>query len=153
MSEKHRKQGIAISFYRFERWFYTHHMRHLAQIAHRFMQIILGCTIPPGVELGKNVRIPHFHGIVIHHQSKIGDRTIIYQNVTIGGRNGQIGAIVGSDCIIGAGSCLLGNIKIGNHVKIGANAVVLEDIPDGCTVVGVPGKIINQDPYFTPPNI
>jgi len=54
------------------------------------------------------------------------------------------GGDVGSDCLIGAGACILGEIKIGDHVKIGANAVVLEDVPDGCTVVGIPGKIIKK---------
>lgn len=138
------KQGIAVSFYRIEHWFYCHHLRVFAYVVHRLMQIILGCTIPPSVKLGKNCRIPHFHGIVIHYQTQIGDRTIIYQNVTIGGRNGHIGATIGNDCVIGAGACILGNLNIGNNVKIGANAVVLEDVPDGCTVVGVPGKIIKK---------
>lgn len=108
------------------------------------MQIFLGCTIPYSVIMGDNVKIAHFHGIVIHHKSLIGDETIIYQNVTLGGRNGKGGPKVGKNCIIGAGACILGEINIGNNVKIGANSVVLKDIPDNCTVVGVPGKIIKR---------
>lgn len=62
-----------------------------------------------------------------------------------GGRNGESGPCVGKNCVIGAGACILGNIKIGDNVNIGANAVVLEDIPDNCTAVGVPARIIKHN--------
>lgn len=137
--------GIAIKWYRRERWYYTHHLKFLAKIKFRLMQILLGCTIPPSVVIGDKCTIAHFHGIVIHHETVIGGGTFLYQNVTLGGRNGKPGPIIGDNCIIGAGACVLGNIRIGNNVKIGANAVVLEDVPDNCTVVGVPGKIIKRE--------
>lgn len=136
--------GIAIKWYRRERWYYTHHLKFLARIKFRLMQILLGCTIPPSVVIGDKCTIAHFHGIVIHHETVIGRGTFLYQNVTLGGRNGKPGPIIGDNCIIGAGACVIGNIRIGNNVKIGANAVVLEDVPDNCTVVGVPGKIIKR---------
>ena len=91
------------------------------------------------------MNIAHFHGIVIHHKSTIGDNTVIYQNVTLGGRNGKPGPRVGKNCVIGAGACILGDIEIGNNVNIGANAVVLENIPDNCTAVGVPARIIKHN--------
>lgn len=136
------KESIAIKFYRLERWFYVHKMKVLAKIIYHIMQILLGCTIPYSSVLEKGVNIAHFHGIVIHQKSTIGQGTVIYQNVCIGGRNGQGGAIIGEKCVLGAGCCILGEIKIGNNVKIGANAVVLEDVPDNCTVVGIPAKIV-----------
>lgn len=136
--------GIAMKIYRIQRWCYLHNLKILAKIIYRFMQIVLGCTIPYSVEIGPECVIAHWHGIVIHHLCKIGSGTIIYQNVTLGGRNGKRGPIVGDNCIIGAGACVLGDIIIGDNVNIGANAVVLESVPDNCTVVGVPAKIVKR---------
>lgn len=144
MNRKDVNPGIAIKLYRIERWCYEHKLYIIAQIIYHSMQIILSCTIPPMARLGRNCIIPHFHGIVIHHDTIIGDNTTIYQNVTIGGRKGKAGIKVGENCIIGAGAVLLGNISIGANVHIGANSVVLDDIPDDCTVVGVPGKIVRR---------
>lgn len=90
-----------------------------------------------------NVEIAHGIGIVIHQSSVVGDGTKIYQNVTIG--SGEHGPRIGDNCILGAGCCILGDIVIGNNVRVGANAVVLKDIPDNCTVVGVPAHIVRQN--------
>ncbi|MDC7286909.1 serine O-acetyltransferase [Blautia schinkii] len=139
------KKSIAIKWYRAENFFYRHKMRLIAQFIYHMMQLVLGCTIPYSADLGEGVNIAHFHGIVIHHKSSIGERTVIYQNVTLGGRNGKTGPCVGKNCVIGAGACILGDIKIGDNVNIGANAVVLEDIPDNCTAVGVPARIIKHN--------
>lgn len=87
------------------------------------------------------MEIVHGIGIVLHQYSKIGDGTKICQNVTIG--NGM-GPKVGKNCIIGSGACVLGDITVGDNVKIGVNAVVLHDIPDNCTAVGVPARIIKK---------
>ena len=139
---KKNNYGIAIKWYRRERWLQKHHLGFLAKIVFRMMQIFLGCTIPPTAEIGPMCTIAHFHGIVIHHEAVIGEGTCIYQNVTLGGRNGKPGPTIGRNCVIGAGACVLGDIRIGDNVKIGANAVVLNDVPDNCTVVGVPAKIV-----------
>lgn len=139
------RPSIAIKFYRIERFFYLHKMRLIAQFVYHMMQLVLGCTIPYSADLGGGVNIAHFHGIVIHHKSSIGENTVIYQNVTLGGRNGKPGPRVGKNCVIGAGACILGDIEIGNNVNIGANAVVLENIPDNCTAVGVPARIIKHN--------
>jgi serine O-acetyltransferase len=106
------------------------------------MQILLGCTIPYTCEIEKDVEIAHFHGIVFNHKLKIGEGSVIYQNVTLGGINGQFGPIIGKNCIIGAGAVILGEVVIGDGAKIGANAVVLKDIPAHTTAVGVPAKIV-----------
>ena len=139
-----KNPGIAMRFYTIEHWCYLRGLHFLAQSIYHLMQILLGCTIPPSAVLG-GVTIAHFHGIVIHHHSKIGKGTVIYQQVTIGGRNGKGGPVVGENCILGAGCCVCGNITIGNNVHVGANAVVLNDIPDNCTVVGVPAKIVKKE--------
>ncbi|GAB1475506.1 hypothetical protein MASR2M70_03380 [Bacillota bacterium] len=82
-------------------------------------------------------------GVVIHAKSRIGENTKIYQNVTIGGREGRGHPIIGENVYIGAGACILGGITIEDNAKIGANAVVLADVPKGGIAVGVPAKIIN----------
>lgn len=139
-----KNEGIAMKFYNAERWLFLHHCRIFAELLFRFMQIVLGCTIPYTAELEKGVSIAHWHGIVLNIKCFVGSGTVLYQNVTLGGLKGKYGPSIGRNCIIGAGAVILGEVKIGNNVKIGANAVVLRDVPDNCTVVGVPAKIVNQ---------
>ena len=138
------KISVVIKWYRVERWLFEHKLIFMAKMVYHMIQIIFGCTIPYSTRLEKGVNIAHFHGIVLHQGSAVGENTIIYQNVCLGGVKGQGGPTIGKNCVIGAGACVLGNIKIGDNVKIGANAVVLQDVPDGCTVVGVPGKIVKR---------
>ncbi len=139
-----KKYSKVIRWYRFERWLYVHHMKFFSMISYHIMQFVFGCSIPPKCNIEKGCEIPHYHGIVIHQDTVIGAGTKIYQNVTIGGGNSGYGATIGKNCFIGAGACILGKVNIGNNVKIGANAVVLSDVPDNCTVVGVPGRIIHK---------
>lgn len=88
--------------------------------------------------------LPHgLHGIFISRFAVIGEECWIYQNVTIGEVNRKA-PVIGSGCLIGAGAIILGDIRIGNHVKIGAGAVVNTDVPDNCTVVSQPGRIIEK---------
>lgn len=136
------KISIVMKLYRIEHFFYQHRMKLLAILMWRLIHILFSCYIPYTVEMGKGVNIAHGVGIVIHQNVKVGANTLIYQNVTLGGRNGKGGPVIGENCIIGSGACVLGEIKIGNNVKIGANAVVVKDVPDNCTVVGVPARII-----------
>lgn len=137
-------EGIAMKFYHAERWCYMHHFRIGAEIIFRVMQLLLGCTIPYTAELEKGVQIAHFHSIVMNMICHVGGGTIIYQNVTLGGLKGHYGPTIGRNCVIGSGAVILGEVKIGDNVRIGANAVVLKDVPDNCTVVGVPAKIVKQ---------
>ena len=138
------KAGIAMHFYNLERWFYLHHLRIMAEITYRFMQILLGCTIPYTCDLEKGVHIPHWHGIVLNEICKVGTGSYIFQNVTLGGAKGKHGPTIGKNCIIGSGAVVLGEIHIGDNTRIGANAVVLKDVPANCTVVGVPAKIVKH---------
>lgn len=138
-------EGIAMKCYKVERWCYLHHLFFIAKIVFRLMQIFLGCTVPYTCDLEDGVIIAHFHGVVMNEKCHIGRGSKIYQNVTIGGINGEHGAYIGRNCIIGSGAVLLGEIKVGDNVRIGANAVVLKDLPDNCTAVGVPAKIVKQN--------
>lgn len=134
------KEGFVIKFYRVERFLYVHHFKLMAKMIYYLIYIMFNCVIPPSVNLGKNVKIAHGVGIVIHHNAVIGANTKIYQNVTIGGGDG---IRVGENCIIGAGAILIGSIVIGDDVKIGANTFVNFDVPSGSTVVGAKGKILS----------
>ena len=99
--------------------------------------------IPLTVTLGEGTRFVHRGiGVCVHFGAVIGKECQIMQNVTIGGRNRPGGPEIGDYCFIGAGACVLGKIKIGNNVMIGANAVVLKDVPDNAIVVGVPARIV-----------
>lgn len=93
------------------------------------------------VLLGKPV-LPHgLHGVYISRFAQIGKNCWIYQNVTIGEVDGKA-PVIGDDCLIGANAVLVGGIRVGNHVKIGAGAVVAADVPDNCTVVSPPARVI-----------
>lgn len=140
------KKSILMKFYNIYRTLYLKRFKLFSNILYRITMILFNCSIPPTCDLGEGVNFGHPIGIVIHQNSVIGKNTIIYQNVTIGRKESktQEAPIIGENCIVGAGACILGKIKIGDNVKIGANAVVLQDIPDNCTVVGIPGKIIKR---------
>ena len=99
---------------------------------------------PDTVILGVPV-LPHgLHGIFISRFAQIGENCRIYQNVTIGEVNRKA-PVIGNHCLIGAGAILVGDIKIGDHVKIGAGTVVSTDLPDGCTVVSQPMRVIEKN--------
>lgn len=110
--------------------------------------IKFGIEIHPGTKIGKGFYIGHWGGIVINPSVVIGENCNISQGVTIGVVNGgkKVGTpIIGDRVYIGPGVKIIGNIKIGNDVSIGANAVVVSDVPDGVTVGGIPAKIISQN--------
>ena len=104
-----------------------------------------GIDIHPGATLGEGVFIDHGTGVVIGETAVVGDNCTIYQGSTLGGTGKDTGKrhpTLGRGVTVGAGSKVLGPINIGNHVKIGAGAIVLRDVPDQCTVVGNPGRIV-----------
>lgn len=140
------KKSILIKMYRLYHTMWKYKLYFLANIGYKITELILGCSIPPSVELGKNVNIGHPIGIVIHQDSIVGDGTIIYQNVTIGRKNRltQDAPVIGKDCLIGAGACVFGKIVIGDNVTIGANAVVTKDIPSDSVVIGNPAVIVKR---------
>ena len=115
--------------------------RRLSVIRHRFWSVITGADIPINTILGGGLLIPHPNGIVIHPDVIVGPNCLIFQQVTIGTTRGGI-PVIGGHVDIGAGARVLGPIKVGDNCVIGANSVLLEDLPPGSTAVGVPAKRI-----------
>jgi len=110
-------------------------------------RIFTGIEIHPSAQIGERLFIDHGEGVVIGETTIIGNDVIIYQQVTLGGtgkEHGKRHPTIGNNVIIGAGAKILGNITISDHVRIGAGSVVVDDVPENCTVVGVPGKIVKQ---------
>ena len=107
-----------------------------------------GIEIHPGAEIGKRFVIDHGTGTVIGETTVIGDDVLIYQNVTLGGTGKDTGKrhpTIGNDVMIGAGAKVLGPFKVGDHSTIAAGAVVLEEIPENSTAVGVPAQVVKRD--------
>ncbi len=120
----------------------------IARIISQFSRFITGIEIHPGAKIGQGFFIDHGMGVVIGETCEIGDNVTLYQGVTLGGTGKEKGKrhpTIGNNVVIGAGAKVLGSIKIGNNVKIGAGSVVLKDVPDNCTVVGVPGRVVKRD--------
>lgn len=110
-------------------------------------RIITGIEIHPKAQIGNRFFIDHGEGIVIGETTIIGDDVLIYQQVTLGGTGNEHGKrhpTIGNGVIIGAGAKILGNITIGDNTRVGAGSVVVENVPEHCTVVGVPGRIVQQ---------
>lgn len=116
-------------------------------------RFLTGIEIHPGATIGKGVFIDHGMGVVIGETAIVGDFCLIYQNVTLGGTGKEIGKrhpTLGKNVVVGAGAKVLGNINIGNNVRVGAGSIVLRDVPDDCTVVGVPGRIVSRTGHGCP---
>jgi serine O-acetyltransferase len=116
----------------------------LASYRWHFWSVITASDIDKNATLGGGLLLPHPTGVVIHKDAIIGPNCMIMQQVTVG-QTGKAGVPrIGGKVYLGAGAKILGPVTLGNHVNIGANAVVLCDVPDGCTAVGVPASIIRQ---------
>ena len=110
-------------------------------------RILTGIEIHPKARIGNRFFIDHGEGVVIGETTIIGDDVLIYQQVTLGGigsEHGKRHPTIGNNVIIGAGAKVLGNITLGDNVRVGAGSVVLEDVPENSTVVGVPGRVVQQ---------
>jgi len=108
---------------------------------------LTGCDIHPGATIGKRFFIDHATGVVIGETAVIGDDVSLFQGVTLGGvsfNKGKRHPTLGNHVVVGCGAAILGNITIGNNVRVGAGSVVLKDVPDDCTVVGIPGEIVKR---------
>lgn len=137
---KHRRWGV-VQIYYLSNWFYKKGLKKIAYILKYINIIIFRVYIPPEVQIGKRLDLPHGgHGVVIHRDTVIGDDAIIFHNVTIA--NG--GVIIGDRVYIGTGAVIIGPVTIGNDVAIGANAVVNFDVPDGAVVVGPLARIVKK---------
>ncbi|NJL89813.1 MAG: serine O-acetyltransferase [Coleofasciculaceae cyanobacterium SM2_1_6] len=135
----------ALVFHRFAHWLYTLGLPFLPRLISHLARFVTGIEIHPGATIGKSVFIDHGMGVVIGETAIVGDFTLIYQGVTLGGTGKESGKrhpTLGENVVVGAGAKVLGNIMIGNSVRIGAGSVVLRDVPADCTVVGIPGRIV-----------
>jgi len=124
------------------------HIPFLPRLISQIGRFFTGIEIHPGAQIGNGLFIDHGMGVVIGETTIIGDNVTIYQGVTLGGTGKEKGKrhpTIGNNVVIGAGAKLLGNITIGDSSYIGANAVVIKDVPANSTVVGVPGRITRQD--------
>lgn len=124
----------------------------LAVLRHRFWSAISGADLPLNCSIEGGLLMPHPHGIVIHPGARIGPNCIVFQQVTIGTGPKPGVPELGGHVDVGPGAKILGGIRIGNHAVIGANAVVIADVPDGCVAVGVPARITryNQERATSP---
>ena len=142
--------------YRFGRWRYTiksalirKPVSLLYKTLYKLIQVITGIELPCEVRVGKNFRIDHFGGIIISGFASFGDNCVIRDGVTVGLRrvDDPVAPQIGNNVDIGTGAKVLGGITIGDNVVIGANAVVLEDVPPNSIAVGVPAKIKTREKY------
>ena len=138
-----KEKNSLMKLYRLMEYFNTKKVPILPGFFMRYIRVVYSCELPTNLRLGKGVVLKHNGlGVVIHPDAIIGENTQIYQNVSIAGRNNRGTPIIGKNVFIGCGACILGGVKIGDNASIGANAVVLDDIPANAVVVGVPGKVI-----------
>ncbi|MFH1578458.1 MAG: serine O-acetyltransferase EpsC [Candidatus Omnitrophota bacterium] len=142
-------QGLcAIFHHRIAHFFYKIRLELLARTISQVSRHITGIEIHPGVKIGRGLFIDHGMGIVIGETTVIGDNVTLYQGVTLGGTGKQKTKrhpTIGNNVVVGAGAKVLGNIIIGDNSYIGANAVVIMDVPVNSTIVGVPGRVTKQD--------
>ena len=135
----------AIVSHRYAHFFYKHKMFLIARIISQISRMFTGIEIHPGAKIGKGLFIDHGMGLVIGETTEIGDNCTIYQNVTLGGTGKEKGKrhpTIGNNVLIGCGAKVLGPFKVGDNAKIAANAVVLYEVPDNSTAVGVPARVV-----------
>lgn len=138
----------AIRYYRVAHWFFKKKHYFAARFLSQRARKLTGIEIHPGAQIGKGVFIDHGMGVVIGETAVVGDNCTIYQGVTLGGTGkdkGKRHPTIGNNVVIGCGAKVLGPFSVGDNSKIAANAVVLSEIPENCTVVGVPGRVVKKD--------
>jgi serine O-acetyltransferase len=135
----------AVLFYRFSHWFWVHKMYFPGRLISHIGRFFTGIEIHPGAVIGRRFFIDHGMGVVIGETSEIGDNVTIYHGVTLGGttwKKVKRHPTIGNNVVIGTGAKVLGPVKVGDNTKIGANSVVVTEIPPNSIVVGIPGKVV-----------
>ncbi|TDQ34688.1 serine O-acetyltransferase [Aureibacillus halotolerans] len=138
----------AIWFHRLAHVFFKRRLYFVARVISQWSRFVTGIEIHPGATIGRRVFIDHGMGVVIGETCEIGDNVTIFQGVTLGGTGKEKGKrhpTIESNVLIAAGAKVLGSITVREHAKIGAGSVVLRDVPENSTVVGIPGRIVVQD--------
>jgi serine O-acetyltransferase len=138
----------AVWFYRMNHWLWDHRLLLLGRILSQAARFLTGIEIHPGARIGRRLFIDHGQGVVIGETAVVGDDVTMYQGVTLGGTGKELGKrhpTIEDGVVIGGGAKILGNITVGKNCRIGAGSVVLRDVPENSTVVGVPGHIIFRE--------
>ncbi len=145
----------AVFFHQISNFFYKAGFDLIARIISQTIRFFTGIEIHPGAKIGKNLFIDHGMGVVIGETSEIGENVTIYHNVTLGGSSPSIDSerqrhekrhpTIGNDVVIGSGAQIIGPIKVGNNSRIAANAVVVKDVPENATMVGIPAKAVKLE--------
>lgn len=138
----------ALWLYRIAHFFYRRKWYFIARSISQFARFLTGIEIHPGAKIGRRFFIDHGAGVVIGETCEIGDDVTLYQGVTLGGTGKEKGKrhpTLLNGVLVATGAKVLGSITIGENAKIGANSVVLKDVPNNTTVVGIPGKVVVQD--------
>ena len=140
--------------HRIQHWMWHHRMLTLARWFSQINRFFTGIEIHPGAVIGRRVFIDHGMGVVIGETAVVGDCCTIYQGVTLGGtslKREKRHPTLADNVVVGAGAKVLGNITVGSNARVGANSVVLHDVPAGTVVVGVPGQIVTRRTPLEPP--
>jgi len=135
----------AILFHRLAHRLYTAGVPLAPRLVSQISRFLTGIEIHPGARIGRRFFIDHGAGVVIGETAEVGDDCLLYQGVTLGGTGNEKGKrhpTLGDRVVVGTGAKVLGSIRVGNDVKIGAGSVVVHPVPDGSTVVGIPGKVV-----------
>ncbi len=145
----------AVFFHQISNFFYKAGFDLFARIISQTVRFFTGIEIHPGAKIGKNLFIDHGMGVVIGETSEIGNNVTIYHAVTLGGSSPSIDSerqrhekrhpTIGDDVVIGSGAQIIGPIKVGNKSRIASNAVVVKDVPDNATMVGIPAKAVKLE--------
>lgn len=137
----------AVWFYRIAHWFWTHEFYFLGRFTSHMGRFLTGIEIHPGAQIGKKFFIDHGMGVVIGETAEIGDNVTLYHGVTLGGVTWdkvKRHPTVEDNVVIGSGSKVLGPFTVGKGAKIGSNSVVVKEVPQNATVVGIPGRVVMQ---------
>ncbi|MGN0733556.1 MAG: serine O-acetyltransferase [Emergencia sp.] len=137
----------ALIFHKPAHALYKHNMKLLARMISQFARFCTGIEIHPGATIGRRCFIDHGMAVVIGETTEIGDDVTLYQGVTLGGTGKDTGKrhpTIGNRVVVSSGARVLGPFTVGDDVKIGAGSIVLNAIPPGCTVVGIPGRIVRR---------
>ena len=145
----------AVFFHKFAHLFYVAGFDLIARIISQTIRFFTGIEIHPGAKIGKNLFIDHGMGVVFGETSEIGDNVTIYHAVTLGGSSPSIDSerqrhekrhpTIGNDVVIGSGAQVIGPVNVGNGARIAANAVVVKDVPENATMVGIPAKAVKLE--------
>ncbi|HYB76783.1 MAG TPA: serine O-acetyltransferase [Candidatus Bathyarchaeia archaeon] len=138
----------ALVAHRVNHWLWTHRLQLLARFSSQISRLLTGIEIHPGAEIGRRFFIDHGMGVVIGETTIIGDDVTLYQGVTLGGtgkEHGKRHPTLRNNVVVGVGAKVLGNVTIGENSRVGGGSVVVDDVPENSTIVGVPGHLIFRD--------